>query len=85
MKILLVITKSEIGGAQTFVLNIARALNKIGYNVEVAAGAGDYLLEELKKNNITFHYLNSLKRDFSIISSINFIFSLRKLLNFKQI
>ena len=81
MKVLLVITKSEIGGAQTFILNLARSLKKIGFEVDVAAGEGNYLFEELKKYNISFHFIRSLKRDFSIISSINFIFSLHKLLN----
>ncbi len=81
MKILLVITKSEIGGAQTFILNLARSLKKMGFDVDVAAGEGDYLFEKLKKHNILFHYIRYLKRDFSVISSINFIFSLHKLLN----
>ncbi len=80
MKILFVITKSEIGGAQVFVLNLARALKKNGCNVEVAAGDGDYLFGELQKDNITFHYLNSLKRNFSVLNSFYFIYDLYRLL-----
>lgn len=80
MKILFVITKSEIGGAQVFVLNLARALKKNGCNVEVAAGDGDYLSGELQKDNITFHYLNSLKRNFSVLNSFYFIYDLHRLL-----
>ena len=45
MKILLIITKSEIGGAQIFVLNLARSLKKLGHDIEVAAGEGDYLFK----------------------------------------
>ena len=52
MKILLVVTKSDIGGAQVFVLNLAGALKKLGCEVEVAAGDGNYLFEELKKKQI---------------------------------
>lgn len=80
MKILLVITKSEIGGATVFVLNMAQGLKSIGYSVEVAAGDGDYLFEELRKENIPFHYLKSLKRDFSLLNSLYFIYDLYILL-----
>lgn len=76
MKILFVITKSDIGGAQVFVLNLARALKNNGWEVEVAAGDGDYLFKELRKENIQYHYLNSLKRDFSIINSLYFLYDL---------
>lgn len=80
MKILLVITKSEIGGAQVFVLNLAKSLKNLGHDVEVAAGDGNYLFEELEKNNIRYHYLNSLKRNFNITKSLYFIFDLYRLL-----
>lgn len=80
LKLLLVITKSEIGGAQVFVLNLAASLKKMGFDVEVAAGAGNYLFEELKKNNIKYHYLNSLKRDFNVFRSFYFIFDIFRLL-----
>lgn len=80
LKLLLVITKSEIGGAQVFVLNLALSLKNLGYDVEVAAGSGNYLFEELKKNNIKHHYLNSLKRDFNIFQSLYFIYDFYRLL-----
>ncbi len=80
MKILIVVTKSEIGGVQVFVLNLARALKEIGYNVEVAAGEGNYLSNELTKETIPFHYLDSLKRNASIFASFYFIYDLHKLL-----
>ncbi|MFA5803350.1 MAG: glycosyltransferase [Melioribacteraceae bacterium] len=80
MKILLVITKSEIGGAQVFVLNLARSLKRSGLDVEVAAGDGNYLFGELEKDNIKFHYLNSLKRNFSVFNSFYFIYDLHRLL-----
>lgn len=84
MKILLVITKSEIGGAQVFVLNLARSLKLLGHEVEVAAGEGDYLFHELKKFDIPHHYLNSLKRDVSIFNSFYFIYDFYRFLKSKD-
>ncbi|MCR4417435.1 MAG: glycosyltransferase [Ignavibacteria bacterium] len=80
MKILLVITKSEIGGAQVFVLNLAKSLKKLGVDVQVAAGEGNFLFNELPKYNIPYFYLKSLKRDISIFNAFYYIFDLYKLL-----
>lgn len=80
MKILLVITKAEIGGAQEFVLNLARDLKAIGKDVSVAAGEGWYLFDELKVENINFFRINNLKRSHNPFSTILFISELRKLL-----
>jgi glycosyltransferase involved in cell wall biosynthesis len=80
MKILLVITKSEIGGAQVFVLNLANSLKNLGNDVEVVAGDGNYLFEELEKKGIKYHYLNSLKRNFNIPKALYFIYDLYRLL-----
>lgn len=84
MKILFVITKSDLGGAQVFVLNLARALQKFGCEVEVAAGEGEYLFQELKKYNINYHYLRSLKRDFSLFNAFYFVSELHGLLKLKD-
>lgn len=80
LKILIVITKSEIGGAQVFVLNLVRELINRGFIVEVAAGEGDYLTEELAKLKVTFHYLHSLKRNISLLSHISFCFDFLRLI-----
>ncbi len=76
MNILLVITKAEIGGAQVFILNLAKELKKKGHNVEVAAGLGKYLTEELNSLNIKYHFLNSLKRNINLVNTISFIHEL---------
>lgn len=80
MKILLVITRSEIGGAQVFVLNLARAFKELNCEIEVAAGEGNFLFDELKKNNIQHYYLQSLKRDLNLFNSFYFVWELRKLI-----
>jgi len=80
MKVLLVITKAEIGGAQTFVLSLAKGLKNIGIQVAVAAGYGDFLPNELEKCNIPFFYLNNLKRSKNPSAVFSFIIELRKLI-----
>ena len=55
MKVLIVITKSDIGGAQVFVHKLAKNLIKKGCVVEIAAGEGGYLFGELDKDGITYH------------------------------
>lgn len=78
MKILFVITKSEIGGAQVFVLNLARGLREAGEEVVVAGGQGDYLPKELDKLGINFKYLNSLGRSYNPLRSLKFILELKQ-------
>jgi len=79
MKILLVITKAEIGGAQTFVLTLAQGLKQSGQDVAVAFGEGDYLPKELDKAGIKYYRLKSLKRSHNPFLIFSFIFELKKL------
>jgi glycosyltransferase involved in cell wall biosynthesis len=62
MKILIVITKSEIGGAQVFALDLARGLHAAGVEVVVAGGPGEYLPAELAKSGLAFRRLKNLER-----------------------
>ena len=78
MKILLVITKSEIGGAQVFALNLARGLKEAGEEVVVAGGAGDYLPKELNKLGITFKRFNNLTRSYNPLQTLKFISELKQ-------
>lgn len=73
MKILLIITKAEIGGAQIFVLNLAKSLKLLKCEVTVAAGEGDFLEREIKKEGLAFHRFKSLKRGFNPFKSIFFV------------
>lgn len=68
MKIFYLITKSEIGGAQTHVLQLAKFFSSQGNSVSVMASPGGWLESELKKNNIIFfpnehfgNYINPFK------------------------
>lgn len=78
MKILLVITKSELGGAQIFTSNLAKGLKDKGNEVVVAGGEGDYLPEKLLQENIIFYRLTKLKRNYNPISFIKYVLELRR-------
>lgn len=78
MKILIVITKSEMGGAQVFALNLARGLKAAGQEVVVAGGPGEYLPAELKRAGVHFHYLKKLQRSRNPLKALGFIRELRR-------
>ena len=77
MKILIVITKSEIGGAQIFSLNLAKQLKALGEEVVVAGGEGEFLPQELAKENIDFYRFKQLKRGFSLVNNFRFLKELK--------
>lgn len=77
MKILIVVTKSEIGGAQVFALNLARGLKESGKGVVVAGGGGGYLPEELSKINIPFYRFKNLERSYNPFKIFKFIKELK--------
>lgn len=79
-KILLVITKGELGGAQVFVLNLAKSLQKKGIEVAVASGAGDYLPAELGKLKIPYFRLENLQRGFNPFQIRKYLQELKNLL-----
>jgi len=78
MKILIVVTKSELGGAQVVVLNLARGLKARGLDVSVAGGPGEYLPEELKKNGISFYRFKNLERSYNPFKVLKFISELKE-------
>jgi glycosyltransferase involved in cell wall biosynthesis len=80
MKILLVITKAVVGGAQTSVLNLAREMKQRGHEVTVGAGDGNWLLEELAKENIAFVRFKNLRRTHNPLAGLFFIFEIKKFL-----
>ncbi len=68
-KILFLITKSNWGGAQKYVFELANELNKKGdYEIVVASGGKGLLLDKLKEYNIKHLPLDSLINDFNIFS-----------------
>ena len=62
-KILFIVTQSEMGGAQRYIFEIARGLDKTKYEVLVAAGQGDgELFKKLENTRVRPVYLKQLKR-----------------------
>lgn len=81
MNILILITRGEIGGAQVFVLNLAKALKNIGHRVTVGLNGENYLHEKLDENGIETITFKWLKRTHNPFANLFFIHELMKILN----
>lgn len=78
-KVLLVITKSNFGGAQKYVYELAKGLKRKDFDVEVALGGDGILIEKLKDAGITVIQIPHLNRDISILNDIKTFFTLIKI------
>ena len=77
MKILYGITKSNFGGAQRYVFDLAKESRARGHEVAVICGTGGVLIEKLRNENIKVFEIENLKRDISLVDEIrafHFIF-----------
>jgi len=89
MKILFIITQSEIGGAQRYLLELTKYLSSKGHEIKVAAGEGDReLFEKFSIFNFqfsnTFHnfyYISNLVRNLNPIKDMFALFSILKIIN----
>ncbi len=78
MKVLMLIDGMGIGGAETHVLTLARALVKAGIQVEVMCAGGAYT-EELRRSGIFVHLAPFKGRDLcSVLGSMLALFKCRK-------
>lgn len=75
-KILLVITKSNWGGAQRYVFDLATALKNNGKDTAVIFGRGGILSNRLKEAGIRTLEIPSLGRDISLLEDIRSFFAL---------
>ncbi|TSD05836.1 MAG: glycosyltransferase, group 1 family [Parcubacteria group bacterium Greene0714_7] len=75
-KILFIITKSNWGGAQRYVYDLALALPKDQFDVSVAFGAEGLLAKKLRENQIKIFPIQSLQRDISVGNDIKSFFEL---------
>ncbi len=80
MKILLGITKSNLGGAQRYVLDLATELSKEGHNVGVVCGGKGILIEKLKHEKIFPVVFPNMGRDVSVGEDISSFFKILNLL-----
>ncbi|MFA5131385.1 MAG: glycosyltransferase [Patescibacteria group bacterium] len=77
MKILIVVTRSEMGGAQVFALNLARGLKASGEEVFVAGGPGEFLPESLAAASIPFYRFKNLARSYNPFKIFKFLAELK--------
>jgi glycosyltransferase involved in cell wall biosynthesis len=76
---LFVITKSNWGGAQRYVYDLATSLPKSEFDVAVAFGRRGPLASELEKDGIAVHEIKSLRRDVSFGADVKSFFELRRI------
>lgn len=81
MKILYLITQSELGGAQNFVFDLASTLAKKNISITVGVGNSGYLTEKLKKEHIPFVLFKNLARSKNPFKNIFYIFEIKKYLD----
>lgn len=79
-KVLFLITKSQFGGAQRYVLDLAEAVKKTGHQVKVACGGEGPLIGMCRESDIEIFSIKSLKRDISLGKEILSLFQLFKVL-----
>lgn len=80
MKVLILITKSNWGGAQRYVYDVATNLPKEAFEVEVMAGRDGILIEKLQEAGIKANGSLAIGRDVNIFEDIKAFFSLWSLL-----
>jgi len=80
-KILYIITQSEFGGSQRYVLDLARNLDKSQYDIHIAIGGISGELFDLSRGqNLAVHSLKHLIRPISPMSDIKAYFEIKKLI-----
>ncbi|MFA6136379.1 MAG: glycosyltransferase [Candidatus Paceibacterota bacterium] len=80
MKILIVTTKGELGGAQIFAKNLAIGLKNKGHFITLAIGndKGDFLENSAAEEKIDFKRFYNLSRSFSPLKNLFFVLESRK-------
>lgn len=84
MKVLILITKSNWGGAQRYVYDLATNLPKDKFEVEVMSGGGGILIDKLIQAGINAHGDLPIKRDVSVLEDIRVFFEIYKILRKKR-
>ena len=80
-KVLFVITKSNWGGAQRYVYDLATNLPKEEFETKVALGGEGLLKEKLQENNIPIIPIPHLQRNINFAKELLSFFSLIKIFN----
>lgn len=80
MRILYAITKSNLGGAQRYVLDLATEAKKRGHEVSVLLGGSGTLVKELERANIRIIPLPYVERDIAFTKEVKAFVDLLKIL-----
>lgn len=75
-KLLIIITKTDFGGAQRYVYEIASQMKGHGYQVAVAGGGKGNLIDKLHKSNIETFTITGAQRDINLLAEIKSLISL---------
>lgn len=78
-KVIFVITKSNFGGAQKYVYDLATNLPKDRFDVVVALGGSGILTQKLQKQNIRVIPILSLMRDVHVTNDLSAFFELQSI------
>ena len=78
MRILYIITKSEIGGAQVHLLEVVKYMHRRGYEISVVIGTKGWLTEELTETNVDYIVLPDLVREISPYKDFKAIWRMKK-------
>jgi len=79
-RILYVITKSNFGGAQRYVFELATAMKSEGCEIAVACGGNGLLIDKLKEADISVYTIKNFQRNISFKKEILSIFELAKII-----
>ena len=79
-KVLFLITKSTLGGAQRYIYDIATNLNNEKYESVVALGGDGELIQMLEDKNIQVIKIPGLRRNISLLSEITSFFQIAKII-----
>ncbi|MEK7194460.1 MAG: glycosyltransferase family 4 protein [Patescibacteria group bacterium] len=80
MKILFGITKSNFGGAQKYVFDLATETKKLGHDVSVVCGGNGMLVNKLKKEGIRVINLVGMERDVRLDEEVKSFFEILRIL-----
>lgn len=75
-KVLYVITKSNFGGAQRYVFELAKRSKEEGFETAVALGGDGILIKKLEEIGIQTFRLNNAQRDIHITKEIKLLYTL---------
>ena len=80
IKVLLAITKSNMGGAQHYVFNVAKLLDKSRFAVAVLSGGRGLLQEKLEAEHVRTIAIPRMARDINLFDECAVFFSIIKIL-----